>query len=181
MCTFTLPVFVLQSKAKSIWFEQSECILSNFPYTLYVWLCDIVCCVQNERDLQLTQMFNSMVLDFCDALWRNMIFKKKSKTSYPTLAFDLPRWALSSLSTLAFSTESLSLSPSLFLQRPPWILFHTTAPQKAQLSPPSSPHRSCNTVLYGGMLPPILLPVYPPFWSHSTVQWSIWTPEMRTP
>lgn len=115
MCTFTLPVFVLQSKAKSIRFEQSECILSNFPYTFYVWLCDIVdivCCVQNERDLQLTQKFNSMVLDFCDALWRNMIFKKKSKTSYPTLAFDLPRWACLLCQHLPFNR--VSLPPSFF-------------------------------------------------------------------
>ena len=48
---------------------------------------------QNERDLQLTQTFNTLVLDFSNALWRNMIFKKSnSKTGdYPTLAFDLPR------------------------------------------------------------------------------------------
>ncbi|CAI8007738.1 Centromere protein I [Geodia barretti] len=47
---------------------------------------------KNQRSLKLTQTFNSVVLDFCNALWRNMIFKKTSKNSeYPTLAFDLPR------------------------------------------------------------------------------------------
>jgi centromere protein I len=47
---------------------------------------------KNQRSLKLTQTFNSVVLDFCNALWRNMIFKKTSKNSeYQTLAFDLPR------------------------------------------------------------------------------------------
>jgi hypothetical protein len=46
---------------------------------------------RKERSLQLTQTFNSVVLDFCDALWRNMIFKKSRKSDYPSLAFDLTK------------------------------------------------------------------------------------------
>ena len=48
---------------------------------------------QSQRDLQLTHSFNSIVLDLCDALWRNRAFSNDSRP-YPTLLFHLSRFAV---------------------------------------------------------------------------------------
>lgn len=55
---------------------------------------------QSQRDLQLTHSFNSIVLDFCDALWRNRAFSNDSRP-YPTLLFHLSRFVVHALNKLS--------------------------------------------------------------------------------
>eukprot|EP00731_Ephydatia_muelleri_P030141 Em0021g664a len=63
---------------------------------------------QSERDHKLTVTFNSIVLDFCDALWRNLAFVN-SQRPYPTLLFTLPREVLHSCG-LVNTHEKLSIT-----------------------------------------------------------------------
>ena len=63
---------------------------------------------QSERDHKFTVTFNSIVLDFCDALWRNLAFTS-SQRPCPSLLFTLPREVLLSCG-LVNTHEKLSIT-----------------------------------------------------------------------
>ena len=119
-------------------------------------LCVCVCtvcvsmyCSQNERSLRLTQTFNSLVLDFCNALWRDMIFRETARNSeYPTLCFDLPRYMETFMKLLTLVLPFTCMYTHT--QRGAQNVCGYTASQATEPRPPSSYDWICPKVPYRG-------------------------------